>query len=364
MSQVAPDDRREDLNAAIAQHEGPAEAAPNKPDTLPPPEFTEQTSGDEGGFHVEQQAETSEKIEAVDNKAEKVVNAPETVVKLDTPKPSKKPPSAPVGWDAEAKAAFSTLPENVQRAVQKREVEINRGLQEASEARQFNQQVAKTLEPYRAIIQAHGTDNPLQAIDGLMKTATQLTIGSPAQKAAMISKLIQDYGVDIETLDKTLAGTQPQNTEEERINRIIAERMAPVNNLMQQVEYAQHQQQQQVYGHAVQSVEEFGQDPQHVHFDNVRYVMADFLDMAAQQGQNLSLDEAYRRACYATPGIAEQMAAQQSQQYAQQTQQHTQAKRNAASSISGQRSAAAGPAGLENLSLREMISAQIPQAGR
>ena len=209
------------------------------------------------------------------------------------------------------------------------------------------------------------TREALQGIGELLKTAATLAIGSPQVKAQRLAGLAKHYNIDIGLLDQALAGTMPENPEEDRLQRLLDQRMGPVNQLMQQVQQAQQNQQQQVFVQANQTVEQFGQDPRNEHYDAVRTVMADFLDVAAHNGQVMTLDEAYQRACMATPGVAEEMTRRFNSGVVSTQQQHLQQKSNAAASISGQRSSGgSGTPNYDKMSMREMLEAQLPQQAR
>lgn len=280
---------------------------------------------------------------------------------LDESQPQKrqKPASAPIDWAPELKEQFGTLPEPFQRAIHQQEVRVNQVMQQTTEARRLADNFVRTVEPYRMLMQAEGVNDPLQAVDGLLKTATTLSMGSQTQKAQRLAQLVQHYGVDIEALDKALAGTLPTNTEEDRLNRLLEQRLQPYNQIVQQWEQAQQYQQYEVQQNAIQHVNEMAQNPQFPYFEEVRTVMADFVDLAAANGQNLSLEDAYQRACMAVPHVAQQFVQQRSNSMLQ-GQQNLGKKQNAASSIVGRaNSGQTGKPDFESMSIRETLMAQM-----
>ena len=332
------EDRRADLEAAIASSESEAtETVSESPDTP-----SDSPAGEEP---VSEQATPD----------------------LDEEEPPRqrkqKGPSAPVDWSAELKAGFGTLPEPVQKAIHQREVHINRVLQESAESRRMAESVVRTVEPYRAMMVAEGVNDPMQAIDGLLKTAATLSMGSQSQKAQRLAQLVQHYGVDIETLDKALAGSLPKNTEEDRVNNIVNQRIG-------QYEQQQRQQQEQAERYyaeqnANMTVEQMSQDPQFPHFEDVREIMADFVDVATAHGQQYSLDDFYQRACMMVPHIAQQVIQERSGSFMQGQQQRVDQKRNAASSITGKASSnSSGGSALGEMSLRDALAAQMGGGGR
>lgn len=123
---------------------------------------------------------------------------------------------------------------------------------------------------------------------------------------------------------------------------------------------AQQQQQYQIQHQAVQSVADFENNPQYEYFDAVRPVMADLLDLAAQRGEAMSLEDAYHRACAYSPAIAQHIAARNMNGVASQRQQAIAQKQNAASSIVGTRGGStSGAPNLGDMSLRDAIAAQM-----
>lgn len=277
----------------------------------------------------------------------------------DTP-PSPQPeagPKPPVDWPAEVQQAWGDLPEGVRNEVARREAQINETLRETAGIRHDYDTFTEMLQPYIPLMSAEGLQ-PMQAIEGLMKTTAALQMGSPQQKAQRVAGLIQHYGVDIEMLDQVLAGQPVADPSEDKFNQMLEQRMAPVNELLNRVNQAEQAAHQQTYDEAGQDISSFANDGKHPYFEQVRLVMADFLDMAAQQGVDMSLEDAYNRACLADP----QVAPEYTRQYTQDAGSMLQGKREAASSIHGAGSSGAPVDG--EMSLRETIEAQFGGSGR
>lgn len=273
----------------------------------------------------------------------------------ERPARGRKPLSAPIGWTPELKQSFATLPEPVQKAIHAREVEVNRIFEETTASRRLAEHFVQTVQPYEALMKAEGAQHPLQAVQQLLNTAATLAMGSPVAKAQRIAGLIQHYGVDIETLDKALAGRMPEDPQEEKLQRLLDQKLQPYQNFMQHVEQMQQGQKQQVQVQAQQLIDQFGNDPKNEFYEDVRHTMADFMDVAVQNGQPMTLDEAYQRACAITPSVADEIMRRHSQNGV------SQSKTNAASSISGRRSAGAtGQTDYSKMNLRELLEAQVP----
>lgn len=270
---------------------------------------------------------------------------------------AKKPPGAkytpPLDWDDNLKKEWASLPEPVQRRVHEREVQVKQMLQQTASQRRLADQFMQVVEPFRGLMAAEGVQNPLQAVQGLMTTTAQLAMGPPEVKAKKIAELIQHYKIDIEMLDKTLAGQMPENPEMDRFQQMLDQRLGGIEQRFNQMEQTRRQAMQQS---AAQSIQEFGADPKHEFFPQVRMIMADFLDLATRNGQRMSLDEAYTRACAAHPEVSKVMAQRNIQQGAPRVDQ----KRRAASSVRGGSVSTPEARSFEDMDLRDILEKQVP----
>jgi hypothetical protein len=182
-------------------------------------------------------------------------------------------------------------------------------------------------------------NNPLQMVDNMFQAVTELRMGTPAQKAQKIAQLIQNYGVDIATLDDSLSAQvsgQPQQNAQPQMDpnmqHMIDQRMAPVNQMMQQLAGMQQQKQVQSQQQAQQEVQQFSQQAEFL--NDVRHDVADLIDMATRQGRDMPLQEAYDKACAMNPQIANVLAQRAQQQNLVQAGQNIGSKKMAASSLS------------------------------
>lgn len=326
----------DDLASVIDELEGPEEDAPSaEPSETAAPEET--------------QTEVSEEAQAP------AETAPAETAQADTRSPYK----PPIDWSPKLKEEFKKLPDTVRRAIHENEVSRAQLMQSTAQDRRVAQSLRQVIEPYRAMMAAEGVQDPLAGIQGLLTTTAQLAFGSPAQKANKIAGLIKHYGVDIETLDSILAGQLPPQGQP-----------APppsdprVEAIWQHLQQQQAQQAQHVQTRAATSIHEFGSNPRNEFFDSVRYIMADFLDVAAKNGQHMTLEDAYHRACAAHPEVSEIIAQRWGQQRSATTRTTAQRKAAAASSIAGKRSAGSDPANSEARSIREILEEKIPASPR
>lgn len=276
---------------------------------------------------------------------------------LETQQPAS-PYKPPIDWAPGLKREFANLPEEVQKAVWEREQSVNQLMQDTAEDRRTAHSFNQVVGQFRGLMAAEGVHDPMQAVYGLMTTTAQLAMGSKEQRAKKITELIQHYGVDIATLDNMLAGQYQPNQEEARMEQLLNERMQPVNQLLEQMNQQRAQQVQAVQTQAYQSIDEFGRDPKHEFFHDVRMDMADFLDMAAQRGMQMSLQEAYDRACALNPEISALQAGQPTagERIAQ--------KEAAASSVSGRRASSGSGESTENMGIREALEASFSESER
>lgn len=238
------------------------------------------TSSDVESEEEEDQPDGQE-LEAADNQDRK-----------RRPPVTDKPPNS---WTPKVREHWAKLPQEVRAEIAKRELEIQQGLSRSGDARKFADQFAEVVRPFEGLIRAQNS-TPLQAVQNLMTTAAGLSMGSPAQKAQIVANIIQNYGVDIATLDKVLVGQDVSGPNDE-IAKLIDQRLAPVQQLMQQVENAKRQNQQRSAESVQTEISQFSSDPANEHFEAVRNDMADLMEIAAKRGQQMTLADAYKRAC-------------------------------------------------------------------
>jgi hypothetical protein len=129
------------------------------------------------------------------------------------PEPPKfKPPAA---WRPGAREKWAALPPEVQEEIAKREGEVPRALQEASEAKRFRDTFNEAVRPYEAMIRANGHE-PMQTVQSLMQTAAALQFGDQTQKARVAAQILQGYGIDLEQVNGFLSGQQPMPQAQQR----------------------------------------------------------------------------------------------------------------------------------------------------
>lgn len=266
---------------------------------------------------------------------------------------------APVDWGPKDRELWSKIPRNLQEKIVSREKEMADVMANTQQARQTHDWIQSLAQSYAPVMAAEGVANPLEAIQGLFKTVASLRMGTPQDKAAQMANLIKHYGIDIQALDSVLAGQAPSASPNSQLESLIEQKMQPVNQLMQQMGQYQEHQKQQVQHSAQGQIQEFAKD--HEFLNDVRNDMADLIDMAAKQGRNLSLQEAYDRAIALNPEISQIIDQRKKQEALLGNNQNLAAKHNAASSLAGKRS---GIAAGEPMNLRESIQSAWDDAMR
>lgn len=273
---------------------------------------------------------------------------------------------APASWRPDIREHWGSLPEPVRAEIQRRETEVARTLQETAEARKTAEAVMKTIEPYQAFIKAENS-NPLQAIDNLMGTAARLRTGTAPELAQLVAGIVNQFGTGrfgngfIELLDGALAGQTPkQDPQQLAMEQVLNQRLAPMQNMLTQFQQAQMQQQQQATQAAQTEVStfldraEFGED--------VREDMADIIESYSRRGQNITLQDAYKKACLMNDNVRSVISQRMKAKGAQQTTQAAQKARSAAVQVSG--SAPMGALRQESTDVRSAIEAAITMTSR
>lgn len=164
------------------------------------------------------------------------------------------------------------------------------------------------LQPHMETIRASG-HSPLAVVDGTLRLAQNLWTGQPEAKAETIAGLIQDYGVDIAMLEKAILRRieVSRNPVHSEINR----QLAPIQQQLQQVlQFTQEQRTAPTRQAEADQIAAINSEVanfasakntdgtlKYPHYQTVRVDMGDIFTMAAKRGENLTLEDAYKRAC-------------------------------------------------------------------
>lgn len=246
---------------------------------------------------------------------------------------------APASWRPDVREHWAQLPAEVRAEVARREQEVQRTLQETSEARKFTDALNRVIQPYEMFIRAENS-NPLQAIDNMMATAARLRTAPAPDTAGLIASLVKQFGVGrfgngfIEQLDSALAGEVPRvDPQQAQLQNAIQAQLAPVQQFMSQFQQAQANQQQRVSQEAQSEVQQFIQAAEFA--ADVREEMADIMEVAQRRGRDLSLKDAYNQACMTNPRVRSVLEARHKARGAQTMTGAAQKARSAAVSVTG-----------------------------
>ena len=280
--------------------------------------------------------------------------------------PKQQAAKAPASWRPEVREHWAQLPDTVRTEIARRESEVARTLQETAEARKTAEAVMKTIAPYEAFIKAENS-SPLQAIDNLMSTAARLRTGTAPELATLVAGIVQQFGVGrfgngfIDALDSALAGQTPRvDPQQAAIDQVLNQRLAPLQNMFQQFQTVQQQQQQLVAQQAQSEVEQFLNQAE---FGNdVREDMADLIETAQRRGQNMTLQQAYDKACLLNDSVSKVIQQRRMAQGAQVQTQAAQRAKSAAVSVSG--AAPVGALQQPATDVRSAIEAAIQMSSR
>lgn len=256
---------------------------------------------------------------------------------------------APVGLPPAAREAWKDTPAPVREALAKRERDFANGIKQYAENAKRAELMDRSLAPYQQYF-AMQNQPPGQTVSTLLQTASILQMGSPQQKADMVANLINQFGVDIDALDNRLSGAPQQQAPQQQQPAFRPEQ---IPQLVQQE--LQRREQAMVGQRVNNDVQAFASDPQNEFYVDVRNDMADILDLSARQGRDMSLKQAYDRACAINPDISRIIAQREAQK-------QRNGRRSAASSISG--APAAPHTGAEHDSIRDALEAAWDGVGR
>lgn len=246
----------------------------------------------------------------------------------------------PNSLTASAKEEWAKWPKSTQDEFIRRDKEIYRGIQQYKAAAEYGQNIHKAIAPFENTIRQLGV-TPDVAIKALFNADHTLRNGSPSQKMEAFAKLAQGYGIDLsqglpeqQAIDPNISymQTELQRTQQEIQNL----RAAQIRREQQQ---AQHD--QSILNSEIERAKQ-GKP----HFDELQYEIGALLQAAIHRGQEITIDQAYEAALYASPRYREELLAKQltdrqameakkrSEEVAKQTAAAAEAKRAAATNVS------------------------------
>lgn len=327
------DTPRADLEAAFEQH-APETEAGGSPSDPPEPVRTPPEEAPAGG-EPDKAAPEGGKPDAA-GAAPAVGKQPPVV---DPAKPTDPNAAAevkaPVAWKAGAKAEWAKVPKAAQEEITRRETEVQKALSQSVNARNHWNEFNQTVAPFMPLIRAQNS-TPMQAFKNLMTTAAGLTVGSPEQKARIVAEMIGNFQVDIKALDGILANNPTpagRGNGTSDIEVAIQRQLSPVFDFMNNVKQTAAQRQQQTEAQTETEVAAFAEKNEF--FEQLREEVADYLEVSARRGREMTLQQAYDRACQDAPDVKKVLQQRAAQQQANLRNGTVARARQAASSVIG-----------------------------
>lgn len=267
------------------------------------------------------------------------------------PKPDVNEPKAPLGWGVTRDALWAKTPAEVRQAISKRELEIQRGMSRAGNIEKVANEYVDTIKPFEAIIKSMNT-TPREAIRNVMTTASALITGPQNVKAAVLVEMIQNYGVDLPTLDAALSaalagkptpGSAPQPVA--AMDPRIMQQLQPLFALQERLTQQEGQKQEKMQADAVEAINSISNKP---HFEDLKEDMADIMEMAAKRGQLMNIQQAYDKAAQLHPEVSKIVSQQRKATDVSAAASTLARSRRAASTVSGAPSSSALKGGVQD----------------
>lgn len=190
---------------------------------------------------------------------------------------------APRTWRAEAAAEWDKLSPTVQAEILKREDDVFKGIESYKAEANFGKAMAAAMKPFSGIMQQHNI-NPAQQVNSLLTAHYTLALGTPAEKMAILNRMITDYKIDV-------------NAEAPYVDPEVKALREELQTLKSSVQGVNQQREAEIRNGLMQQIDEFSKDPAHADFDLVANDIARLL----QSGQADTLQAAYEQAIWLNP---------------------------------------------------------------
>jgi hypothetical protein len=213
--------------------------------------------------------------------------------------------TAPVSLPPDAREVWKDTPPAMKAAIAKREADYAKGVEKYRNNAQRAEQMDTVLGQYQHYFAMTG-EPPGRTIDTLLRTASNLHMAPGTTKAQIIAGLINQYQVPIDVLDGLLAGDPAPQGRVDDVDTRIQQALQPFQQIIQQQQQREQYERQQQQGKIANELTDFA--AKNEFYNDVAADMADFLDVAARNGRNMTLADAYQRACSAHPTISQIVA--------------------------------------------------------
>lgn len=149
----------------------------------------------------------------------------------------------------------------------------------------MSEAVTRTLAPFEGLARSQGMDS-MQYAGSVLQTAAALHMGAPAQKAQIIAQLINTYGIDVDSVNSAMQG-QPQQAQRTP---------SPIDIRAEVARTLEEERRTRENAENYEAVMAF-QASQPEFLDSVQPDMVELLRLDRARGGNMTLQQAYDRAC-------------------------------------------------------------------
>jgi hypothetical protein len=201
------------------------------------------------------------------------------------------------------------LDPEVRQEVARRERQTTQVLNESAGARQLQEQFTQAVQPFMGRLQSLNA-HPIAAVQELLKVDYFLSTAPKNARAQRMAQFIKDYDIDVVALDAALSGRITQDNDPvaqnaETVERLLQERLAPYQSLLQREQQRAAEETQVLAG----TIEAMAQDTEkYPYFDKVRFDMADIIDLSIKKGRPETIESAYNKAVQLDPVISQELA--------------------------------------------------------
>lgn len=290
--------------------------------------------------------------------------APQEIKNLEAKPEVLNPPqavTAPKAWPKEKHALWDQLPQEAKDFLLTRERQVDEGFAKFQGIEPKYRELDSVLAPHREMIRQYGVSEG-QFVNQMLSWHGALS--NPASQAQAFAALANAYGYNPQG---SSPAEIPQGNDVSHLLRPHLDQFGQqINGLRQEVSSVRNQLSQREQEIISRDIAEFAKDKPH--FEKVRTEMGLLIKAAAESGKELSLDEAYQKAIWATPDIREQLKkAEFEAQIAKQREDADKAMKAKAATLAGRSPAPAAANGSKPMSVREALTksvAELRQQGR
>lgn len=198
-------------------------------------------------------------------------------------------PEPPKTWRKEATEHWAALPEAARAEILKREEDMFRGLEGYKQLAGLGKSVQEVLTPFEGQLRAQNID-PVGYVGQLLAFDAALAQGSPEQKLDLLLRVGQAYGLDV----RAALGVETPYVDPQ-----VAELQKQLSTVQSQLSTQARAQEVAARQKAEATLDAFLAKPEAKYFSEVHPQLLRVL----QVEPNLSLEEAYSKACRLNDGV-------------------------------------------------------------